>query len=270
VGIAELKLVPIPASLLDRQWRFKQVKEQGEHEQPFAEAKNGWLVHDPLTDQEKRYLLVTTLPWSSKERLSPLLSYLWQPWGCVACPDVLRNRWALPTGCLNPTYMVVGEAPGSSTAGRPDFPMSRAWAHGKSARILRKATAMAGIYWETWFTNIIKCPVVDRKPTVHEEASCQQYLVTELRSMQPKVIILLGKRVQQSFPALAGTKFIKLDHPSYYARKGSLARAMAKDLIVALKEVGHESSAEEESGQGASEGDRPENAEWDGRSPLGT
>lgn len=264
-----MELIPIPKSLLDRQWSMRDVYGQGEHEQQYAEKKVGWLVHDPITDEEKRYLLVTTLPWTSKPGLASLLGFLWQPAGCVRCTDVLRNRWALPTGCLNARYIVVGEAPGAKVKGRPDHAMSRNWAYGKSARILRKATAMAGIYWETWFTNLIKCPVEGRKPTVHEEANCQMFLATELRSIQPKAVILLGKHVQQSFPAV-GIKVIKLDHPSYYARKGSLSRAMAKDMIVALEEIIGEQAAAEIASEVGDGGAEAGAAGWDGKSPLGS
>lgn len=230
--MADLLNRSIPKMWLDRKWRLSDVREVSEQERALFENRMYWKLSSPVTRAEKRFLLVTTIPWSTVDVDAELLRLLWQPVGCTMCPNVLPGTYALPFGNLRPTYFVVGEAPGRRPPGNPH----RAWSFGPGSRTLRKATALAGMYWDCWFTNLLKCALPDNcKPSLEEEVNCSRYLFAEMKLLRPRVVVLLGKHVQQSFPPVAGVDVVRVGHPAFYARKGGLARAMAKDLIAALR-----------------------------------
>jgi len=222
----------IPKIWLDRKWRLSDVREVADQERTLFDKRMYWRLSAPVDRMEKRFLLVTTIPWATVDIEPQMLKLLWQPVGCTICPDVLPSTYALPFGNLRPTYFVVGEAPGRRPPGDPQ----RAWSFGPGSKTLRKAAALAGIYWDCWFTNLLKCALPDnRKPSLEEEVNCSRYLFAEMKLLRPRVVVLLGKHVQQSFPPVSGVDVIRVQHPSFYARKGGLARALAKEIIMAMR-----------------------------------
>lgn len=96
----------------------------------------------------------------------------------------------LSTGPTDAPLMIVGEGPGGveDEYGGPLV--------GPSGQLLDKALLSVGITRDrVYVTNIVKCrPKGNRTPTVTEGNECGgRWLAEEIRLLQPKVIIALGK-----------------------------------------------------------------------------
>lgn len=96
----------------------------------------------------------------------------------------------LSTGPVDAPLMIVGEGPGGveDEYGGPLV--------GPSGQLLDKALLSVGITRDhVYVTNIVKCrPRGNRTPTIAEGNECgRRWLAEEIRLLQPKVIIALGK-----------------------------------------------------------------------------
>ena len=124
----------------------------------------------------------------------------------------------------NPRFMLVGQAPGKVES-EGGVPFS-----GRAGRTLFRWLARAGID-ETTARDVIYISAVtrcypgphpsgrgDRVPTRHEQASCADWLETELRIVQPEVLIPVGRLAIERFlpdiplSELIGTKRT-VEHP---------------------------------------------------------
>lgn len=96
----------------------------------------------------------------------------------------------LSTGPVDAPLMIVGEGPGGveDEYGGPLV--------GPSGQLLDKALLSVGITRDrVYVTNIVKCrPKGNRTPTVAEGNECGgRWLAEEIRLLQPKVVVALGK-----------------------------------------------------------------------------
>jgi DNA polymerase len=93
--------------------------------------------------------------------------------------------------------MFVGEAPGATenATGRPFV--------GRSGELLDRVLNRVGILREnTYITNVLKCrPPQNRDPLVEEKGKCVPFLHAQIKLIQPKVLVALGK---QALQALSG------------------------------------------------------------------
>lgn len=93
-----------------------------------------------------------------------------------------KGSWTSP-------IFIIGEAPGADEdiLGRPFC--------GRSGQLLDKLLKEAGIAPESVFiTNVVKCrPPANRMPTKDEISTCKKWLWEELKTVNPKIIITLGK-----------------------------------------------------------------------------
>ena len=155
---------------------------------------------------------------------------------CQRCELGARIRPVI-SQAANPRFMLVGQAPGKIES-EGGVPFS-----GRAGRTLFRWLARAGID-ETTAREIIYISAVtrcypgphpsgrgDRVPSRHEQASCADWLETELRIVQPEVLIPVGRLAMERFlpdiplSELIGTKrivehaggrsvVIPLPHPS--------------------------------------------------------
>lgn len=136
---------------------------------------------------------------------------------CRLCSLCLNRNKTVPgsgKGRIPPNIMFVGEGPGEveDTIGKPFM--------GETGQILRSAIA----YWEFenyFITNIVKCrPPGNRNPKTEEVDACIGYLKEQIKVLQPKLIVVVGRQAQKAFER----HNIKYDHfayhPSYYKRTG--------------------------------------------------
>jgi uracil-DNA glycosylase len=121
--------------------------------------------------------------------------------------------------------MLVGQNPGEEEdkAGRPFI--------GRSGKFLNKVLDKNGIHREEIFiTNIVKhLTPENRKPLPEEIAACAPYLVAQIHSIKPKIVVLLGTVAWQT-PRLAGIEYIETVHPSAAMRFTKMRKRFEKDF----------------------------------------
>ena len=109
---------------------------------------------------------------------------------CKKCPLCrTRTNCVFGTGNRNADIMFVGEAPGAQedATGIPFV--------GRAGQLLDKYLFSIDIKREdVYIANILKCrPPQNRDPKPEEEAECVDYLREQVRLVNPKVIICLGR-----------------------------------------------------------------------------
>ncbi|MBC8066346.1 MAG: uracil-DNA glycosylase [Chlorobia bacterium] len=162
---------------------------------------------------------------------------------CVACP-LAERRTNVVFGEGNPQspLVLVGEGPGEQedNTGRPFV--------GRAGQLLDKALADNGLDREkVYITNTVKCRAADwstgkpqnRPPTPEETEACRRWLIPQLGSIAPKVILCIGapsaknliKRNFQItkerglyFPCEFAKTAIATLHPSYILRQQNVNR----------------------------------------------
>ncbi|HKC79036.1 MAG TPA: uracil-DNA glycosylase [Nitrosopumilaceae archaeon] len=108
---------------------------------------------------------------------------------CTKCNlSKSRTNAVAGKGNYDAEIMFIGEAPGRNEdmQGEPFV--------GAAGKILTEALEYAGLSRDAVFiTNVVKCrPPNNRIPLEEERNSCQQYLISELDIIKPKIICILG------------------------------------------------------------------------------
>jgi DNA polymerase len=149
---------------------------------------------------------------------------------CQRC-KLGKSRTNLVFGTGNPhaRLVFVGEGPGADEdrLGEPFV--------GKAGGVLsRLITAMGLSRQEVYICNVVKCrPPGNRDPEADEIAACSPFLLRQLRSVNPEVIVALGKpashtllgcketisRLRGRFHDFQGVPLMSTYHPSYLLRK---------------------------------------------------
>jgi uracil-DNA glycosylase len=148
---------------------------------------------------------------------------------CKKCILALGRTHAVPgEGDVAAELMFVGEGPGhdEDVQGRPFV--------GRAGQLLTKIIqAMKFEREKVFITNIVKCrPPENRTPHRDEVARCAPYLLEQIRFIQPRVIVTLGKVATDFFvPSTSGMTSLRGEfrvwngiqimptfHPSYLIR----------------------------------------------------
>jgi DNA polymerase len=148
---------------------------------------------------------------------------------CMKCPLAQERKNAVPgEGNIHAELMFVGEAPGrdEDIRGRPFV--------GRAGQLLTKIiAAMEYKREEVYITNIVKCrPPENRTPRADEIEQCRGYLLDQIRMIQPRVIVTLGRvaadffiRSREGMTALRGNfheyegiQVMPTFHPAYLIR----------------------------------------------------
>ena len=112
---------------------------------------------------------------------------------CAACQKcalgATRTKSVFGTGSRDADLLFVGEAPGEQEdlTGIPFV--------GRAGQLLDKFLEAVDIPREkVYIANILKCrPPMNRDPLPEEEAACIDYLREQVRLIQPKIIVCLGR-----------------------------------------------------------------------------
>ncbi len=148
---------------------------------------------------------------------------------CQKCLLARERKNAVPgEGDIHSELMFVGEAPGrdEDIQGRPFV--------GRAGQLLTKIiAAMEYKREEVYITNIVKCrPPENRTPHVEEIEQCRGYLLDQIKMIQPRVIVTLGRvaadffiRSREGMTALRGNfheyegiQVMPTFHPAYLIR----------------------------------------------------
>ena len=132
---------------------------------------------------------------------------------CRNCPlGATRNKVVLERGSRTADLMFVGEAPGG-TEDETGIPFV-----GAAGQLFDKYLAAAGIdREEVYVCNILKCrPPQNRDPQEAEENACIGYLRAQVRLVDPKIIVCLGRisAMRLISPDLRITR----DHGKFYEK----------------------------------------------------
>ena len=115
--------------------------------------------------------------------------------GCTSCKLCLtRNKTVFGVGPENAPLMVIGEGPGAEEDMQGEPFVGRA---GKLLDEMLKAIGCSR-HNNTFITNIVKCrPPGNRDPQAEEAEACRPYLDQQIRLIQPKLIVGLGRVAAQ-------------------------------------------------------------------------
>lgn len=140
--------------------------------------------------------------------------------------------------------MFIGEGPGENEdkQGRPFV--------GAAGKLLDELIAMIGMKREDIFiTNVLKCrPPGNRDPLPEEIEACWPWLVEQVKTIKPKLIVLLGRHAMERFlpsqkiskihgqalrrevPKIGRQVFYAMYHPAAALYQGSLREVLISDF----------------------------------------
>jgi uracil-DNA glycosylase len=162
--------------------------------------------------------------------------------GCTRCGLSATRTNAVPgTGPCPAEIMIVGEAPGfnEDAQGRPFV--------GQAGKLLDTLLAGIGLRREdVYITNVLKCrPPQNRDPMPNEVEACANYLNWQLKLVEPKVVIVLGRhalerllpghgpisRVHGQLLDRGDVKYVAVYHPAAALHNGSLVNDLQEDFL---------------------------------------
>jgi DNA polymerase len=161
---------------------------------------------------------------------------------CTRCKLHTLGRRQIVFGVGNPTadLMFVGEAPGADEDLRGEPFVGRA-----GPRLTWIIEAIGLRREDVYIANLIKCrPPGHRNPEPDEVEQCEPFLLRQIDTIRPKVIVALGKFAAQSLlrttepiTRLRGREFTYRDailmptyHPAYLLRTPSAKRDVWEDM----------------------------------------
>lgn len=129
---------------------------------------------------------------------------------CRKCRLWREAKHAVPgEGPISASTILVGQNPGEEEdeTGKPFV--------GRAGKFLNETLRENGIKREELFiTNIVKHKTPEnRKPLKDEIEACKPYLLTQIKQINPKLIILMGETAWQT-PKEKGKTYIETYHPS--------------------------------------------------------
>ena len=159
---------------------------------------------------------------------------------CKKC-RLSRTRIKVVPGEGDPEsdIMFIGQCPGANEdqQGRPFV--------GRAGQLLDELLTSLGLKREKVFiTNIVKCrPPENRDPMVDEVRACSPYLERQIKSVNPKLIITLGRFASEFFISdgkisqihgvphrVKGLLILPLYHPAAALRSTGVAEALRSDF----------------------------------------
>jgi uracil-DNA glycosylase family 4 len=174
--------------------------------------------------------------------------------GCERCPLYQgRTNIVFGEGNPKPELVFIGEGPGRNEdeSGRPFV--------GRGGQLLEKMIEAMGPNGKklersmVYIANVVKCrPPDNRAPFPEEAEQCMTFLEAQLRILNPKVVVTLGKtatqtllKTDQPLSELRG-KWVKMGsyllvpsyHPAYLLRNPPAKKEAWEDLKVAKRLLG--------------------------------
>lgn len=181
-------------------------------------------------------------PAAGIPRSGETVEQIWAEIGeCIRCPLHQRRTHIVHTeGNRRARLMFVGEAPGA------DEDMQARPFVGRAGQLLTKIIESIGFKREeVVIGNVNRCrPPGNRPPTPDEVAMCKPFLLREIASIRPQVIVVLGNTAMKNlldvkqgitklrgvFQEYQGIKIMPTFHPAYLLRDPSKKRETWEDL----------------------------------------
>lgn len=174
---------------------------------------------------------------------------------CTEC-ELHRSRTCSVFARGNPdaAVMFIGEAPGreENETGSPFV--------GAAGELLDTLIEKMGLGDAVYICNAVKCwPPENRAPTREEREACAPYLVNQIRIVQPRVIVALGRTAMLALGPLydsvyrsdsgrwrgqwrraQGIPVMPTYHPAFVLRNPEAKKAVGIDMGKVLKRLGAE------------------------------
>ena len=184
-----------------------------------------------------------------KASLSDWTSLQRQVSNCMKCSlHTTRKTTVFGKGDPKADWLLVGEAPGAEED-RQGLPFV-----GRAGQLLnRMLFSMDLSRNEVFVANVLKCrPPDNRDPFGEEVSMCESFLHQQIKLIQPKIILAMGRfaaqallRVDQTIGQLRGrvhrypaynTPLVVTYHPAYLLRSPQAKGKTWEDLVLALAE----------------------------------
>src|SRR6202142_1875935 len=169
---------------------------------------------------------------------------------CTRCVLHKQGRKQIVFGVGNPhaELMFIGEAPGADEdqQGEPFV--------GRAGQLLNNMIKAMGLRREDiYIANIIKCrPPGNRTPERDECETCSPFLMRQIATIKPKVLVALGAVAAKTLLAInapmselrgqwydfRGTKLAVTYHPAFLLRDPRQKKEAWKDLQMVMKDLG--------------------------------
>jgi uracil-DNA glycosylase len=145
---------------------------------------------------------------------------------CKKCRLWQDAKQAVPgEGPATAKMMLVGQNPGAEEdkTGKPFV--------GRAGKFLNKILAKNGIRREDVFvTNIVKhLSPENRKPLPDEIEACAPYLEAQIKTIKPKIVVLMGKVAWQA-PRVEDVTYVETYHPSAAMRFTKMRKRFEEDF----------------------------------------
>jgi DNA polymerase len=177
---------------------------------------------------------------------------------CLRCAlGAARTRLVFGTGNPRARVLFVGEAPGTEEdlTGEPFV--------GEAGQLLGKIIqAMGFSRGEVYICNVLKCrPPENRDPLPEEIEACRPFLLRQVKSVGPEVIVALGtfasqtllrtrepiSRLRGRFHDYHGIPLMPTFHPAYLLRNPAMKREVWDDMKAVMRMLGREPTEKERS-----------------------
>jgi uracil-DNA glycosylase len=223
------------------------VQIQEEERDPLPRAKNAPLI----SVAETGLLEISTQPESAFSDPVQALHAIREDIGdCTRCRLAKQGRKQIVFGVGNPRaeLMFIGEAPGADEdqQGEPFV--------GRAGQLLNNMIKAMGLRREDiYIANIIKCrPPGNRTPERDECETCSPFLMRQIATIKPKVLVALGAVAAKTLLAInapmselrgkwydfRGTKLAVTYHPAFLLRDPRQKKEAWKDLQMVMKDLG--------------------------------
>ena len=160
---------------------------------------------------------------------------------CKRCPLSYSRKNSVPgEGPANSEIMFIGEGPGfyENEQGRPFV--------GQAGKYLEELLQKIGLKrTEVYITNVVKCrPPANRDPQDEELTACHNFLERQIRVIQPRIIVTLGRfsmglylkeakisLVHGNAVWVRGQMIIPMYHPAAGLHQPALKASIEKDFL---------------------------------------
>ncbi len=234
------------AQALENYLRF--CKEIGIEELPAGFAAGGTKIAD--TDKDEGALFPDSGGARDSSAVKTLSEIREELGDCTRC-RLCETRKSIVFGEGNPRarLVFVGEGPGrdEDIQGRPFV--------GRAGQLLTKIIrAMKLERKDVYICNVVKCrPPGNRNPQPDEVASCEPFLMKQIESINPEVIVSLGSvatglmlklknfkmgQLRGTFHQYGNSKLMITYHPAALLRNPSLKKPVWEDMKLVMRELG--------------------------------
>ncbi len=160
---------------------------------------------------------------------------------CSKCGLAYTRKNVVPgEGPANAELLFIGEGPGfyENEQGRPFV--------GQAGKFLEELLHKVGLKREDVFiTNVVKCrPPGNRDPQEEELTACRDYLERQIKAIQPRIIITLGRHsmaryftdakislIHGKMVIIKGQMIVAMYHPAAGLHQPNLKPAIEKDFL---------------------------------------